>query len=102
MSYFRWVSATIQKTNKKCCSSIPRWTYEKPVPLYPTVNGRCSIALGPDDHDYGEKTFLGQSGNFDGNDVIDIIAKQEATARFIGGHLYNFFVADEARFLHGV
>ena len=34
-------------------------------------------------------------GNFNGEDIIDIIVKQEATARFISRHLYNFFVADE-------
>ena len=49
----------------------------------------------PEDHDDGEKEFLGQRGNFDGEDVIDIICQQEATARFISRHLYSFFVADE-------
>ena len=48
-----------------------------------------------EDHDEGEKTFLGQTGNFDGEDIIDIICRQEATARFIARHLYHFFVADE-------
>ena len=48
-----------------------------------------------DDHDDTEKTFLGHTGKFDGEDIIDIICRQEATARFICRHLYNFFVADE-------
>ena len=48
-----------------------------------------------DDHDDGEKTFLGRQGAFDGEDVIDIICEQPATARFISRHLYNYFVADE-------
>ena len=48
-----------------------------------------------DDHDDGEKTFLGRQGAFNGEDVIDIICEQPATARFISRHLYNFFVADE-------
>ena len=48
-----------------------------------------------DDHDDGEKTFLGQTGAFNGEDIIDIICRQPATARFISRHLYNFFVADE-------
>ena len=48
-----------------------------------------------DDHDYGEKTVLGETGNFTGEEVIDVIAKQPSTARFICRHLYNFFVADE-------
>lgn len=48
-----------------------------------------------DDHDASEKAFLGHSGRFNGEDVIDIICEQPATARFIARHLYNFFVADE-------
>ena len=47
------------------------------------------------DHDDGEKTFLGQTGNFNGEDVIDIICEQPATAAFIARHLYHFFFADE-------
>src|SRR5262252_8269817 len=48
-----------------------------------------------DDHDAGEKTFLGQTGPFDGEDIIDIICQQASTARFIARHMYHFFVADE-------
>ena len=47
------------------------------------------------DHDDGEKTFLGRTGNFNGEDVIDIICEQKATAAFISRHLYHYFVADE-------
>ena len=48
-----------------------------------------------EDHDEGEKTFLGHTGNFNGEDIIDIIVQQPACHRFIARHLYNFFVADE-------
>ena len=47
------------------------------------------------DHDDGEKVFLGEKGRFNGQDVIEIICRQPATARFVARHLYNFFVADE-------
>ncbi len=47
------------------------------------------------DHDDSEKTFLGETGRFNGQDVIDIIVKQEATARFICTRLFQFFAADE-------
>ena len=49
------------------------------------------------DHDHTEKAFLGHTGDFNGEDVIDIICRQPATARFIARHLYTFFVADEAQ-----
>ncbi|HZA24860.1 MAG TPA: DUF1800 family protein, partial [Dehalococcoidia bacterium] len=46
------------------------------------------------DHDDGVKTFLGETGRFNGEDIIDIIARQEATARFICAQLFQFFGAD--------
>ncbi|MBT4515017.1 MAG: DUF1800 family protein, partial [Chloroflexi bacterium] len=49
----------------------------------------------PDDHDDGEKTFLGETGNFNGEDVIEIICKNPATANFVARHLYHYFQADE-------
>ena len=48
-----------------------------------------------DDHDNGEKTFLGHKGNFNGEEIVKIICEQPATAKFISRHLYHFFVADE-------
>ena len=49
----------------------------------------------PEDHDDGEKEFLGERGRVGGEDIIDIICKQPATARFLSRHMYHFFVADE-------
>ena len=49
----------------------------------------------PDDHDEEEKTFLGHTGNFNGEDIIAIIVKQESTARFLATRLFQFFAADE-------
>jgi uncharacterized protein (DUF1800 family) len=43
-------------------------------------------------HDTGKKTFLGKTGNFDGDDAIDIILEQKATAEFITQKIYKYFV----------
>lgn len=43
-------------------------------------------------HDYGEKTFLGKTGNFDGEDILKIILEQKTTAKFITRKIYKFFV----------
>jgi len=48
-----------------------------------------------EDHDDGEKTFLGETGNFNGEDIVAIIVKQEATARFLATRLFQYFAADE-------
>ena len=47
-----------------------------------------------DDHDSGGKKFLGEQGNFNGDDIVDIIARQDATARFLATRLFQFFAAD--------
>jgi len=47
------------------------------------------------DHDDGEKTFLGETGRFNGEDIINIIVRQEATACFLCTRLFQFFAADE-------
>ena len=82
---------------KNTARAFTGWTYEQPVPLYPYGQREVKFLFRADDHDNGEKTFLGHTGNLNGEDIIDIIATQEATARFISRHLYNFFVADEAQ-----
>jgi uncharacterized protein (DUF1800 family) len=46
------------------------------------------------DHDNDDKLFLGETGNFDGGDIIDLIVTKRATARFIAMRLYLFFVSD--------
>ena len=71
------------------------WTFEQPIPLYPHGPYPARFVYRPEDHDESEKTFLGERGALNGEDVIDIIVRQEATARFIARRLYNFFVADE-------
>ena len=49
------------------------------------------------DHDQGNKSFLGNTGEFNGTDIIDAICKHPATARFIARHMSNFFVVDEVQ-----
>ncbi len=46
-------------------------------------------------HDEGEKAFLGRRGNFDGDDVIDIILQQPCTARWMAKKFFAFFVYDD-------
>ena len=80
----------------ECARAFTGWTLAfKP----PGGVGRWTwdFEYRPKDHDDGEKTFLGHRGRFNGEDVIDIIVRQPATARFIARHLYNFFVADDVQ-----
>ena len=80
---------------KACASAFTGWTIGNAMPRFPHQRYDAIFLYNPDDHDDGEKTFLGETGTWNGEEIIDIIAKQPATARFISRHLYNFFVADE-------
>lgn len=46
-------------------------------------------------HDDGEKTFMGQTGDFDGEDIIDIILDQKETARYLVTKIYKYFVNEK-------
>ena len=91
---------------RQCSRAFTGWTIRN-APLHASRVSRDSVwpygrldwqfEYLPDDHDNGEKAFLGKQGNFDGEDVIDIICANPATARFLARHLYNFFVEDEAQ-----
>ena len=80
---------------RECSRAFTGWTIAASIPR--NAHGRYDweFEYQPEDHDEGEKTFLGHTGNFDGADIIDIVCAQPATAQFIARHLYNFFVADE-------
>ena len=82
---------------KAASRAFTGWTFKQPLSLYPNGHYPAKFTFVADDHDYAEKTFLGETGAFDGEDIIDIIVKQPATARFISRHLYNFFVEDEVQ-----
>jgi hypothetical protein len=53
------------------------------------------FVVNKDQHDDGEKTFLGHTGRLDGVDVIDIIMQQPVTADYIAGKIYRYFVRQE-------
>ena len=59
-----------------------------------STNARGEFVDRKNLHDMGQKTFLGKTGNFDGDDIIDIILEQKATAKFITEKVYRFFVND--------
>lgn len=46
------------------------------------------------DHDFTNKTVLGITGKLNGDDVIDILVSQPATARFMAAKLLRFFATE--------
>ena len=51
--------------------------------------------FNPRVHDFGQKSFLGVTGNLNGDDIIEIILRQEQTAVFITEKCYREFVSPE-------
>ncbi len=55
------------------------------------TNDVLEFRFDPELHDFGEKQFLGRSGNFNGDEIVDIILEHPATAAFIAAKIYRFF-----------
>ena len=78
---------------KNCARAFTGWTLANAeYMLRPRIVPGLHLALRaridwqfeyrPDDHDDTEKRFLGHTGNFNGEDIIDIIATRPATSWF--------------------
>ena len=82
---------------KECARAFTGWTIANGIPGQPYGRYEGRFVYNPADHDDGEKTFLGETGDFNGEDIIDIICKQPSAARFLSRHLYRYFIADDAQ-----
>src|SRR5262245_51848085 len=59
------------------------------------TNDVLEFKIDKDQHDAGEKTFLGRTGPLDGTDIIDTILNQNVTGEFVAAKMYRYFVRDE-------
>ena len=75
-----------EKDIKEAARAFTGWTFDS------TGN---HFAWKPELHDDGEKTFLGHTGNFKGEDIIDIILQQPACSRFLARKIYRYFVRED-------
>lgn len=71
-----------EKDIKESARAFTGWSFKR--------NGEFFLKIKQ--HDYGKKTFFGKTGNFDGDDIIDIILEQKQCARFICSKIYTYFV----------
>jgi len=58
-------------------------------------NPKGEFVNKPFQHDTGSKTFLGKTGNFDGDDILNILLEQKQTARYITKKVYTYFVNEK-------
>jgi uncharacterized protein (DUF1800 family) len=66
----------------------PKRTGDKTADL---ANYDPQFIVAAREHDFGSKTFLGQTGNWGGDDIVDIIMRQPATGRFVTTRLFREF-----------
>ena len=57
-----------------------------------SFNARGEFMFRKNQHDDGSKTFLGKTGNFDGDDILNILLENKQTANFISKKIYRYFV----------
>jgi len=74
-----------EKDIKEAARAFTGWQFK--------INGE--FVFRPNLHDDGVKTVLSKTGNFDGDDVLNILLEQKQTATYITTKLYRFFVNDE-------
>ncbi|OLC82017.1 MAG: hypothetical protein AUH72_08000 [Acidobacteria bacterium 13_1_40CM_4_65_8] len=59
------------------------------------TNDVLAFKFDAEQHDFGDKAFLGRTGSFNGEDIIDAILRQPVTAEFVAAKLYRYFVRDD-------
>jgi uncharacterized protein (DUF1800 family) len=57
-----------------------------------TANFQGKFVFRRFQHDFGSKTVLGRSGNFEGEEVLNILLEEKKTAVYITTKLYRFLV----------
>ncbi len=56
---------------------------------------RSHYEYHPKNHDDGPKTVFGQTGNYTGEDVLNLICAKPECAQFISKKIWRYFVQDE-------
>ena len=59
-----------------------------------SFNAKGEFLFRKNQHDAGSKTFLGKTGNYDGDDILNILLENKQTANYISNKIYRYFVND--------
>jgi uncharacterized protein (DUF1800 family) len=55
-------------------------------------NAKGEFMFRKNQHDDGSKTFLGKTGNFNGDDILNMLLENKQTANYISKKIYRYFV----------
>ncbi|GAB5523684.1 MAG: DUF1800 domain-containing protein [Roseivirga sp.] len=56
----------------------------------------CEFRFNSRQHDTGDKVFMGRSGSFNGEEIIEIILSNKRTAYYLSAKLFQYYVSDQA------
>lgn len=59
------------------------------------TNRKGEFVMDNNVHDDGEKNFLGRKGNFNGDDILNILLEQKQTAYYVSAKIYREFVNEK-------
>jgi len=79
-----------EKDIKEAARAFTGWNHK--------ING--DFILKTKQHDFEEKEFFGETGKFDGEDIIEIILKQKQCSKFICEKIYSYFVSTKINSVH--
>lgn len=75
---------------KESARAFTGWGFDK----------KGEFKVRPFQHDDGEKTFMGKTGNLNGEDIINRLLEQKQTAVFISTKLYKYLVNENPDPVH--
>ncbi len=75
-----------EKDVTEAARALTGWSYDRAAQKF---------VERPNWHDGGTKTIFGRTGNFQGEDVLELIVAQPQAARFITAKLWTFFAGQE-------
>jgi uncharacterized protein (DUF1800 family) len=55
-------------------------------------NPKGEFVFRKNQHDDGSKTFMGKTGNFNGDDILNMLLENKQTANYISKKIYRYFV----------
>ena len=73
-----------EKDIKEAARAFTGWSYD--------ANGQFTDNVKV--HDTGSKTVLGKTGNFNGDDILNILLENPQTANYISSKIYKYLVND--------
>ena len=67
---------------KEAARSFTGWSF----------NAKGEFVFRQNQHDDGSKTFLGKTGYYDGDDILNMLLEHQQTANYISKKIYRYFV----------